>query len=81
MSPTGFIYEHGYEATSFADIAKDVGLSRGNFYYHFKTKDEILEAVIERRMATTRAMLDSWEQDAGSPAGRIRSFARILIVN
>ncbi|WP_441242309.1 TetR/AcrR family transcriptional regulator [Tardiphaga sp. 768_D3_N2_1] len=74
-------YEHGYEATSFADIAKDVGLSRGNFYYHFKTKDEILDAVIERRMATTRAMLDSWEQEAGSPADRMRSFARILIVN
>jgi AcrR family transcriptional regulator len=74
-------YEHGYEATSFADIAKDVGLSRGNFYYHFKTKDEILDAVIERRMATTRAMLDSWEQDAESPADRMRSFVRILIAN
>ena len=34
-------YEHGFEASSFADIARDVGLSRGNFYYHFKTKDEI----------------------------------------
>lgn len=74
-------YEHGYEATSFADIAKDVGLSRGNFYYHFKAKDEILDAVIERRMATTLAMLDSWQQDAGSPADRIRSFVRILIMN
>ncbi len=32
-------YESGFEATSFADIAKDLGLSRGNFYYHFKTKN------------------------------------------
>lgn len=39
-------YERGFEATSFADIAAVVGLSRGNFYYHFRTKDEILEAVI-----------------------------------
>jgi len=74
-------YEHGFEATSFADIARDVGLSRGNFYYHFKTKDEILDAVIARRMANTRAMLDSWEQDAASPAHRIRSFVHILIMN
>ncbi|MDQ0504143.1 TetR/AcrR family transcriptional regulator [Xanthobacter agilis] len=74
-------YEHGFEATSFADIAKDVGLSRGNFYYHFKTKDEILDAVIERRMANTRAMLGAWEQDTESPTDRIRSFVHILIAN
>jgi TetR/AcrR family transcriptional regulator, transcriptional repressor for nem operon len=74
-------YERGFEATSFADIAKDVGLSRGNFYYHFKTKDEILDAVIERRMANTRAMLAAWEQETGSPTDRIRSFVHILIAN
>ncbi|MGO4870462.1 MAG: TetR/AcrR family transcriptional regulator [Roseiarcus sp.] len=74
-------YEHGFEATSFADIAKAVGLSRGNFYYHFKTKDEILDAVIELRLANTQAMLDRWEEDATAPAERIRSFIHILIMN
>lgn len=74
-------YEHGFEATSFADIAKDVGLSRGNFYYHFKTKDEILNAVIVQRVATTGAMLETWEQDAVSPSDRILSFVHILIAN
>lgn len=74
-------YERGFGATSFADIAKDVGLSRGNFYYHFKTKDEILGAVIERRMANTSAMLAAWERDADTPADRIRSFVNILIAN
>lgn len=74
-------YEYGFEATSFADIAKDVGLSRGNFYYHFKTKDEILDAVIAQRMANTRAMLEAWEQDAASPTDCIRNFVHILITN
>ena len=74
-------YERGYEATSFAHIAGDVGLSRGNFYYHFRTKDEILDAVIERRMATTGAMLEAWGRDAETPADRIRSFIHILIAN
>jgi AcrR family transcriptional regulator len=74
-------YENGFEATSFADIAKAVGLSRGNFYYHFKTKDEILGAVIALRMAKTQAMLDAWEEDAPTPAERIRSFIHILIMN
>ena len=74
-------YERGYEATSFADIAKDVGLSRGNFYYHFKTKDEILAAVIALRIETTRAMLEAWEREGSDPLARIRSFVHILIAN
>lgn len=74
-------YEHGFQATSFADIAKDVGLSRGNFYYHFKTKDEILDAVIAQRMSNTHAMLEVWKQDAASPEERILSFVHILIAN
>ncbi|WP_264210286.1 TetR/AcrR family transcriptional regulator [Leisingera thetidis] len=74
-------YERGFEAASFADIAAAVGISRGNFYYHFKTKDEILEAVIARRMAKTRAMLNGWEAEGADPAQRIICFIRILIVN
>ncbi len=73
-------YEAGYEATSFADIAGAVGISRGNFYHHFKTKDDILDAVISRRMQATCAMLAAWESDS-APLARISSFIRILITN
>lgn len=74
-------YEQGFEATSFADIAIQVGLSRGNFYYHFKSKDEILCAVIARRMANTVAMLHGWELEESSPVDRLMRFAYILIAN
>ncbi|ALA17392.1 MULTISPECIES: TetR/AcrR family transcriptional regulator [unclassified Chelatococcus] len=74
-------YERGFEATSFADIASVVGLSRGNFYYHFKTKDEILQAVIARRLSMTRDMLDAWQVEGADAADRIRSFIGILIMN
>lgn len=73
-------YENGYDHTSFADIARRVGISRGNFYYHFKTKDEILDAVIRLRLANTRRMLADWE-GADDPASRIRRFIDILIAN
>lgn len=74
-------YERGFEATSFADIAGVVGLSRGNFYYHFKTKDEILDAVITHRLSKTSAMLDVWEAKAEAPEERIFSFVNLLVVN
>ena len=74
-------YRQGYEHTSFADIARAVNLSRGNFYYHFKTKDEILEAVIARRLAESQGMLDQWEIAGESPVDRIRQFIDILTAN
>ncbi|MBB6250670.1 TetR/AcrR family transcriptional regulator [Nitrospirillum iridis] len=74
-------YENGFEHTSFTDIAAAVQISRGNFYYHFKTKDEILDAVILHRLATTQAMLERWEAEGGTPVGRIGRFIHILIQN
>lgn len=74
-------YERGFESTSFADIADAVGISRGNFYYHFKSKDDILEAVIAQRIARTQAMLDSWTEEGATPEERVRCFIRILIAN
>jgi TetR/AcrR family transcriptional repressor of nem operon len=74
-------YRHGYDHTSFADIAGAVNISRGNFYYYFKTKDEILSAVIEARVAAKRTMLDLWEREGEGPVDLIRSFIYILIAN
>ncbi len=74
-------YEHGYEGTSFADIADAVQISRGNFYYHFKSKDQILDAVISKRLADREAMLKSWEGDGKSPKQCICDFIDILTVN
>lgn len=74
-------YRQGYEHTSFADIADAVRISRGNFYHHFKTKDEILDAVIGARLDGTRSMLERWTIEGEDPADRIRSFIHILVAN
>ena len=74
-------YRQGYEQTSFADIAAAVHISRGNFYYHFKSKDEILQAVIDARLAGTQQMLTQWEAEWTKPTDRILCFVDILIVN
>jgi len=74
-------YRLGYEHTSFANIADAVRISRGNFYHHFRTKDEILAAVVEQRMASTRAMLQQWEAMSPQPGERIGSFIRMMLAN
>jgi TetR/AcrR family transcriptional repressor of nem operon len=72
-------YERGFAPTSFADIAELLGISRGNFYHHFKTKDTILEAVIERRLAQRKQWLADWS--ALGPKAALHSFIDILSVN
>lgn len=75
------IYQKGFEYMSFADVADAVGISRGNVTFHFQTRDEILEAVIDRRLDRTRWMLDQWESEGENAAERIKCFINILITN
>ena len=38
----------GYEKTSVSDVVKAVGIAQGTFYYYFKSKEELLTAILER---------------------------------
>lgn len=42
--------EKGYEQTSIQDILDATELSKGGLYHHFRSKDEILEAVMQKRV-------------------------------
>jgi AcrR family transcriptional regulator len=39
--------EKGYERTTVRDLARDVGIQSGSIFHHFKTKEDILRAVME----------------------------------
>ena len=38
----------GFDNTSTGDILNEVGIARGTLYYHFKSKEDILDAMIDR---------------------------------
>jgi len=42
---------HGYAGTSVADIASRLGMSKAALYYHFRSKAEILHALLEEPVA------------------------------
>jgi len=71
-------YTRGYNQTSFRDISLSTGIPRGNFYYYFKTKDDILSAVIETRIQFFSGMLAECESAATHPTGRLLAFADML---
>ncbi len=47
----------GFDGTSTNDILEEVGIARGTLYYHFKSKEDILDAMIER--LTARLLRDA----------------------
>ncbi|WP_078055151.1 TetR/AcrR family transcriptional regulator [Erysipelothrix larvae] len=49
--------EHGYDETSIAHIAKTLNIAKGLIYYYFDTKEDILNAVIERKCELQLSML------------------------
>ena len=67
-------YEHGYDGTSFSDIVDASGLVRGNIYHYFKTKDDILKAVVEQHLKDFSALLARWEQESDDPKVRLMAF-------
>ncbi len=43
--------ERGYEHTAISDIVKELNIAQGTLYYYFRSKDDILEAVVEKSIA------------------------------
>lgn len=44
---TRLFLEHGYTNVMIADIAKDIGISKGNLAFHFRTKEHLLAELIK----------------------------------
>lgn len=73
--------DRGYHKTSFQDISEATDIPRGNFYYYFKTKDDILDAVVKKRSESLQCVLDEIEASVDSPLERLMRFVEMLDMN
>ncbi|UWZ39487.1 TetR/AcrR family transcriptional regulator [Dactylosporangium roseum] len=71
-------HQRGVGHTSLADIAKTADVQIGNVYYYFKTKDDIIRAVIDSHADHLRAGLKSLDRHR-SPAARLTAFVREVV--
>lgn len=67
-------HEQGVEATTLADIAEAAGVPVGNIYYYFKTKDELIEAVIDAHADHIQTVLAEFERHR-TPRARLKAMA------
>jgi len=68
--------EKGYDATSVRDIAAATGLQSGSWVYHFKTKQDILAAVMEEGLQQALARIEAIGRRQLPPREHFRELVR-----
>jgi Transcriptional regulator len=69
----------GYEDTSVSDIVKKIKVGQGTFYYYFKSKEEILEAVAEKIVAPIAEEIRNIAKGNGDPATKVNSILNSIL--
>ncbi len=74
---TTLFAEHGIAATTIAQIAAHVGVTSAMVHYYFKTRDQLLDAIVEERIMHFTDFV--WDPFSGSEADPI-SLVKGLVV-
>lgn len=70
--------QKGYNHTTVDDIVRHAGLSKGAFYFYFKSKDQLMEELVNTMAERTKGIMKRWlEKDVSAEEcirGHIRDF-------
>jgi AcrR family transcriptional regulator len=70
--------QQGYTVTSLREIAERLGVTKAALYFHFRTKEEILTAILRGYLDGIAALVATAEAEPRSPARQeslLRAFA------
>lgn len=63
-SAQALVFEHGFTATTLERVLEKAELTKGAFFHHFASKDDLALALIERYLAGEVVMLDKFTERA-----------------
>jgi len=66
----------GFDRTTVRDLASAIGIQSGSLFHHFKSKDEILRAVMEETIVYNTALMRASLAEAGSLRERVLALIR-----
>lgn len=67
--------DKGFEGATMDDIVAEAGLSKGGLYWHFKSKDDIITAILKAFFDDEMVTLKSAINEEGSAETRLRELA------
>jgi TetR/AcrR family transcriptional repressor of nem operon len=69
---TQLIYDKGYRGTTIDDVIKAAGVTKGSFYFHFPSKEELGNAVIDYASSfVLEGIKEAFRQEELSPYQRL----------
>lgn len=71
-------HERGYAETSIADVAEHAGLLKGNLAYYFKTKTDLLKAVLQARQDEVFGNISGQLPQNASGQESLEQFLRMI---
>ncbi len=71
--------EKGYEATSIEEITATVGVAKGTLYYHFSSKEEIFDFLIEEGIKLLQNSVDIKTSKYSNYLDKVKAIALIQI--
>jgi AcrR family transcriptional regulator len=75
-----FLSQHSVGTLRLDLLIKQMGVTKGSFYWHFASREALLDAVLESWQTHMIRDVEVWlESAAGSPADRVRRLLRIGI--
>ena len=73
-------YRRGYQATSIDDIIAGAAVCKSNFYYHFKSKEELgVEVLDQRKDQFKQVMATTLNNEEMMPRQRLESFLELIL--
>lgn len=69
----------GFNGVSYADVAADVGVTKAALHYHFASKAELGEALINRYATRFEVALDEIDQRWHDASSKISAYAAIYL--
>jgi AcrR family transcriptional regulator len=70
--------EQGYEQTSLREIAERLGVTKAALYYHFKSKEEIVAAFVDERVALMDDLMAWAKSEPPGPETRLAFIHRYV---
>lgn len=73
---TELMHLKGYQATTLDDVLRESGVGKGNFYYHFKSKEDLGYAILDQIIASFlgRTLDPCFSDPAAERVPQIRCF-------
>jgi TetR/AcrR family fatty acid metabolism transcriptional regulator len=73
--------EKGYNNASMDEIAARVGIAKGTLYLHFACKEDMVVALLERKLQAFKATIENISNGEGTARDKLTAILRIMYID